>query len=217
MPTTAQIRYQQRTGRFGHRRLLVLWLPLLVLPIQGCGGDGDEVAAPPTRPLPRGYMTQPVMPMQGQMPMPQRQMTPPGGTWSQWPQGQTQQTPAAGPAYPQARNPWQGPPVGFGREPAQGQLVWPQQQPRPELPQFRPWEEEHAQEQARGTSPLVAPYDRPFGSSRRGGQPMLPGGYQPGLAPGYAPGYGYYPPAGTGYWGMPGPWGTGMPGMWSGW
>lgn len=210
MGSQARYGYLQRAGLDARRWLLPLCVSLLALPIQGCGSDGDEVTPPPARQLPRGYMTQPVLP-QGQMYSPGGM--PQGQPWSQWPQGQPQQPPGTGQMYPQARNPWQGPPVGFGREQAQGQMMWPPQQPRPEAPQFRPWEEEHAKEQAKQMPYRGAPYDRPLGSSHSGGQPQWPGAYPPG----YAPGYGYYPPAGPGYWGMPSPWGMGMPGVWSGW
>lgn len=199
----------------GHGRMLPLLLVAATVLLQGCGGDGAEPAQ--QGPRHASYrVTQPVASYPSVSPgrsVAQANSTT-GNRWAEW--SQRAVSPADGRDYPQARSPWQGPPVGFGRDMAQGQMIWPQPQPQPELPKFRPWEEEHAKDQAVYTPGLVAPYDRLMGSSQRGGQQLWPG---------YYPGYPSYPSTGMGYPGVPATWGVAGPGMgwpfamgmWPGW
>jgi hypothetical protein len=215
MLTSAQHSLGNGDGQRGHGPTLPLLLAVATVLLHGCGGDTEELAPKASRQV--AYPV--VLPMASQVarmpgnsqPQANNAATNRWPTWS----GQTA-VPAAGQDRPRARSPWQGPPVGFGRDMAQGQLVWPQAQPQPEPPQFRPWEEEHAKDQAASTPRLVAPYDRLMGSSRRGGQQVWPG---------YHPGYPAYPAPGMGYLGTPGALGVGGPGMgwpwsmgmWPGW
>lgn len=210
-----------RQGAGSRLALLMTVLPLIAL--QGCGDNGSDGPAKSTPHVVQQQaipMPAPPVRQAWQMPAGPRQT---GNGWTNWSQPPSAPASANGGQYPQARNPWQGPPVGFGRDVAQGQLIWPQQQATPAPPTFRPWEEEQAEQQQKqqATLPppqLVAPYDRPLGSSRRGGQQI----YAPGSGYPYAPGYGAYGPSYGGYspygWGYGpynnGPFGMGMFPFW---
>lgn len=200
-------------GRSGHGRMSPVLLATVAVLLQACGGEADESMGQ----VPRHVAHQINLPVSRQPSSNPGRAEPPANSasshrWQAWTQQPT--APADDRAYPQARSPWQGPPVGFGLDMAQGQLVWPQPQPQPEPPKFRPWEEEHAKERAAAIPRLVAPYDRPMGSSQHGGQRIWPGHY---------PGYPLYPSTGMGYAASPGPWGVRGPGvgwpmgMWPSW
>lgn len=187
--------------------------------------------APPAAP-PAGYGYGPATAPPGQWGQPQQQWgQPPQAQWGQapqqWggPQGSVaapqqwggQQGMSAGvqgqwgaggmpPAPPPADNPWRQPPAGFGGPAAPQRPAWGQ--PQPSLPQFRPLEEERAKDYYSPAPSMVAPYDRPIGSSQDRQQPPAWPGY-PGQYPATPPGYMGVTPT---PWGWPG--GTGVPPVW---
>lgn len=200
-----------------HRSWSVLALLGLSVALAGCGDDEAAspqvpkagypgVAYPPPAPAqayPRPY-GMPVAPQPQQWAMQGQQPVAPA-------QPQWQPAPGSFAAMPPADNPWRQPPAGFGAMVQAPQPSW--QQAQPAVPQFRPLDQAQHNEYRSGQVPMVAPYDRPMGSSQAQQQPGWPAYY-----PAH-PGYPGYPGMAPGYWaGAPVPWGwPGAAGMWPGW
>lgn len=193
----------------------LLAVSTLLLLLQACSDEEKEVTVAKQRPAgaaqqPMNVQQQPYM----LVPVPQGNwgqggvpQAPASGGWGQVPS--VPQVPATGgwgqaPSMPQA--PVQGQPYRGANpwQPGQAQAMNPAyqapqtspwgsatNQSAPVMPQFRPLD---GQKEGQGAQ-LVAPYDRPEGSSRNPAYPSVPGyGY---------PGYGY-PGYGVGPYGYPG-------------
>lgn len=214
-----------------HRGLRWSWSRLAALGLSvGLVGCGDEEAPSPQVPK-AGYPAAayqppaptpsyhrpygvPMAPQHPQWGMQGQQPAIPAAGWQQPTaptQAHLQPAPASPAGLPPADNPWRRPPAGFGAMAQAPQSMW--QQAQPAMPQFRPLEQARHGEYRSGPMPLVAPYDRPMGSSQDRQQPGWPAAYPA------QPGYPGYPGMAPGYWpGAPVPWGwPGAAGMWPGW